>query len=324
MSGVGRAIAATFSVAILANGIRASSAYDEIVAPILRTRCIECHGEQKQKAKLALHTWDALMKGSEGGPVIVASKSAESLLLQRLRLPIDDDEHMPPKDKPQPAAEEIALLALWIERGASQSDGIETLKLSPELSAVAAQLPAKLAAVAKADQEPPWEFDEAAVNQARASLGGKVAELQRKFPGALSYESRTSPALHFTAAAFGHDFGDRELALLVPLGPQLVLLDLSGTAVTDKSAEVWISFPRLRVLRASFTTVGDTTVAALQKLPKLESLTLHATQVSPASVSALTNFSALRALQLGETSAATAAREAKLPVPDTSPEPATR
>jgi hypothetical protein len=308
---------------LVAVPLRAGSAYDELIAPILRARCIECHGEQKQKAKLALHTWDALMRGSDGGPVIVASKPAESLLLQRLRLPIDDEEHMPPKDKPQPAAEEIALLTRWIESGASRSDRVDALKLSPELAAAATQLPAKLAAIAKTEQEPPWELDEAEVAKARAPLAGKVAELQRKFPGALSYESRTSAALHFTAVALGREFGDRELALLAPLGAQLALLDVSGTAVTDKSAEVWVSFPRLRVVRASFTGLGDATVVALQKLPTLQSLTLHATRVSAASVSTFTKFSALRALQVGETAAATAAREAKLPVPATAPEPAT-
>jgi hypothetical protein len=294
--------------------LRAAPAYDEVIAPILRARCSECHGEQKQKGKLALHTWETLMRGSEGGPVIVAGKPSDSLLVQRLRLPLADEEHMPPNDKPQPAADEIALLTRWIERGASHTDGIDALKLSPELATAAAQLPAKLAALPKADQEPLWELDETAVNKARAPLAAKVTELQRKFPGALSYESRTSAALHFTAAALGHEFGDRELALLAPLGSQLLLIDLTDTAVTDQSAGVWKSFPQLRVLRLSFTSIGDATVAALQALPKLESLTLHATKVSPTSVDALATFSALRAVQLGETAAAEAAREAKLPV----------
>jgi hypothetical protein len=252
----------------------------------LRARCAECHGEQKQKAKLALHTWETLMRGSEGGPVIVAGKPAESLLLQRLRLPLADDDHMPPSDKPQPAAEEIALLARWVERGASHTDGIDALKLSPELAAAAAELPKKLSGVAKSEADPVWELDEAAVNKARAPLAAKVAELQKKFPGALSYESRTSATLHFTAAGLGHEFGDAELALLAPLGAQLVLLDVSGTSVTDKSSDVLKMFTQLRVLRANFTEVGDATVAALKTLPKLESITLHATKASAGSAGA--------------------------------------
>jgi hypothetical protein len=289
---------------------RAASAYDDVVAPILRARCAECHGEKKQKAKLALHTFEALIRGSEGGPVIVAGKPGESLLLQRLRLPLDDDDHMPPKDKPQPAPEEIALLTRWIERGASPTSAVGDLGLSPELAAVVAELPRKLTSAAKADAEPPWELDEAAVKTARAPLAAKVAELQKKFPGGLSYESRTSPALHFTAVAFGRDFGDRELALLVPLGAQLVSLDLSGTGVTDASAGVWMSFGALRTLRASFTEIGDATVVSLQNLPKLESLALHATKVTAASTDAFAKFPALRALRIGETPAAALPPEA--------------
>src|SRR5436190_9914480 len=89
----------TICAAVVGSGVgaaRAASAYDEVIAPILRARCAECHGEQKQKAKLALQTWETLMRGSEGGPVVIAGKPGESLLLQRLRLPLADEEHMPP------------------------------------------------------------------------------------------------------------------------------------------------------------------------------------------------------------------------------------
>lgn len=306
------------------NLAQAASAYDEVVAPILNARCTECHGAQKQKGKLALHTWDALMKGSEEDPVIVANKPGESLLLQRLRLPASEDEHMPPSDKPQPAPEEIELLARWVEQGASRTAALSELKLTPKLAAAAAQLPEKLGALTKSESEPIWELDEAAVKAARAPLAAKVAELQHRFPGALTYESRTAATLNFNAVSFGHDFGDRELAELAPIGAQVVLLDLSGTGVTDQAASTWKAFSQLRVLRASFTALGDATVAALQGLLKLESVTLHATRVSAASVAALGKIPSLRVLRLGETTAAAAAREAKLPVAESTAEPDAR
>lgn len=293
---------------------RAASAYDEVVAPILRARCTECHGEQKQKAKLALHSFEALMRGSDGGPVLVAGKPGESVLLERLRLPLDDDEHMPPSDKPQPAPAEIALLTRWIERGASATSSVAELALPADLAAAAAELPTKLPGAPKADLDPVWEFDPAAVERARAPFAAKVAELQRQFPGALSYESRTATTLSFTAAAFGRQFGDRELALLAPLGAELVELDLSSTAVSERSAALWKNFGSLRTLRASFTELGDETVAVLAALPKLESVTLTGTKVGPASVNAFKRLPALRVLRLVDTAAESAAVEAKLPV----------
>src|SRR5262249_46221541 len=42
----------------------------------------------------------------------------ESEMLRRLKLPADDDDHMPPSEKPQPTAEEIAAIEKWIAAGA--------------------------------------------------------------------------------------------------------------------------------------------------------------------------------------------------------------
>lgn len=283
---------------------------------MLKARCTECHGEQKQKAKLALHTWEGLVKGSDAGAVLVAGKPGESALVQRMKLPLTDEEHMPPAEKPQPAAEEIALLVHWIERGASQTATLAELKLPAQLATVAAQLPAKLAAMARAaaQADPLWEFDPAVVEKARAARAAEVAALQRRFPGALSYESRTSAALHFTAAGFGRDFGDAELALLATLREQIVMLDLSGSGVTEKSAEVIGGFSKLRVLRAGSTRVGDKTVRRIAVLPALESISLADTAITEASVGALAKLRTLRALRVAGTAAERAAQAANLPV----------
>lgn len=301
-----------------ATPIRAASAYDEIVAPIFRARCIECHGEQKQKAKLGLHTWEAAMKGSASGPVIVAGRPADSTLMERLRLPASDEDHMPPADHAQPAPEEIAVLAEWIARGATRTATLADLHLAEPLATAARALPAKLAAragtTAAAPVDPLWQLDPAAVAAARAPLAAKVAELQRHFPGGLSYESRTSAALLFTAAGFGRDFDDAALALLAPLQAQLVSLDVSGTGITERSAEVIGGFTRLRVFRASGTRVGDAVAQRLAALPAIESVTLSATAITEASVGPLTKLRTLRALRVAETAAAAAAQAANLPV----------
>ncbi len=301
---------------LASSSLHAASAYDEVIAPIFRARCVECHGEQKQKAKLALHTWEALVKGSDAGAIFVPGKPAESTLVQRMKLPTADEEHMPPAEKAQPAAEEIALLARWIELGASHTATLAELKLPAPLATAAAQLPAKLAAMARtvAHVDPLWELDPAAVEKARAPLAAKVAEVQRRFPGALSYESRTSAVLHFTAAGFGRDFGDAELARLAPLREQIVVLDLSGSGVTEKSAEVIGGFSRLRVLRAGSTQVGDETVRRLAGSIALESLSLADTAITEASVGALAKLRALRALRVAGTAAERAAQGANLPV----------
>ena len=291
-------------------------AFETMIAPFFRARCVECHGEQKQKARLALHAWEMLVRGSDAGPVLVPGKPAESVLVQRLRLPVSDEEHMPPEDHPQPLPEEIALLEHWIARGASAEVTMAELQLPPTLARAVVTLPETWAALPRpsAINELRPEIDAAAVSRARAPLDRHVQALQEHFPGALAYESRGSAALHFTAVGFGREFGDDDLARLGAIAPELVALDISGTAVSDRSAGLLATFGRLRQLRAAYTRVGDATARAVAGLPQLGTLVLSATQVTPACVEALSGMRGLRVLRLADTPAQAAARAANLPV----------
>jgi uncharacterized membrane protein len=89
------------------------------VQPILQARCVECHGPLKQKGDLRLDAFDARwFEPGEFGTVVVAGRAAESELVRRMRLPLDDEDHMPPAKKPQHSVEELATLERWIEAGA--------------------------------------------------------------------------------------------------------------------------------------------------------------------------------------------------------------
>ena len=92
--------------------------YGGLIHPVFEAKCVGCHGADKQKGKLALNTLEALLKGGKSEKTVVAGKSGESELARRTGLPADDDDHMPPKDKDQLSAIEIALLKWWIDAGA--------------------------------------------------------------------------------------------------------------------------------------------------------------------------------------------------------------
>lgn len=117
--------------------------YAAWIAPVLDARCAGCHGAEKQKGEYRVDSLAALLKsGDSEKPGLVAGKSAESLLIQRMELPEDDDEHMPPAEKTQHTADELALLKWWIDSGASDSQ-----KLTDPA------IPADMAAKAKASVE---------------------------------------------------------------------------------------------------------------------------------------------------------------------------
>jgi uncharacterized membrane protein len=94
--------------------------FADVVQPILRQRCSACHGPEKQKGELQVDSLAAMLKGGKSGPALVPGKAAESLMIQRLLLPLEHDDHMPPEGKPQPTPAEIGLLHWWINAGAPE------------------------------------------------------------------------------------------------------------------------------------------------------------------------------------------------------------
>ncbi len=102
------------------------------VLPVLKRTCVSCHGPEKVKAGLRLDTFEGIKKGGDNGAVIKPGKAKASPLIQRLLLPLKHDDHMPPADKPQPTAEEIALLRRWVDAGAP-GDNPATTKLNPSV-----------------------------------------------------------------------------------------------------------------------------------------------------------------------------------------------
>lgn len=93
------------------------------VFPFLKANCIACHNKTTAKADLDMETPESMKKGGEGGPAIVAGKSAESLVVQASLH--QNDMEMPPKNNKSGAhdltPEEIAKLKLWIDQGAKNS-----------------------------------------------------------------------------------------------------------------------------------------------------------------------------------------------------------
>jgi hypothetical protein len=90
--------------------------FDREIRPLLQERCIECHGEKKQKGELRLDAKVHAFKGGHDGPAILAGKADASPLFQRITS-TDEDEKMPPKGDPLTPVQ-ISLIREWINSGA--------------------------------------------------------------------------------------------------------------------------------------------------------------------------------------------------------------
>lgn len=106
--------------------------FQHVILPIFEAKCNKCHNEDKSKGDLRLDTYEMAMKGGENGNNLVAGKPDESLTIQRILLPMDDDEHMPPEGKEQVTPAELAVLRYWIQAGASATQKVSEAQFPPE------------------------------------------------------------------------------------------------------------------------------------------------------------------------------------------------
>ena len=73
--------------------------YGREIQPLLRKRCLGCHGEKKQKGKLRLDLLSSILRGGESGePALVRGDSSASHMV-KLVSGLDPEFVMPPRGK---------------------------------------------------------------------------------------------------------------------------------------------------------------------------------------------------------------------------------
>ena len=104
--------------------VQASASAEEIVdferdiEPIFASRCVECHGTDKQESGLRVDRRASLIRGGDSGlPAIMPGDVGKSYLLELVRGSDDAELRMPPQGDPL-SASQIELLARWIAEGA--------------------------------------------------------------------------------------------------------------------------------------------------------------------------------------------------------------
>jgi hypothetical protein len=290
--------------------------YRDVIAPIMAAKCVSCHGEEKKKGKLQLHTFAAIMKGgSDGETTVIPKNTKDSLMLVRANLPTDDDDHMPPSDEPQLTKEEVAIMKWWIETGASESVTVAAAKPAGDVEAALATLLAKglpkVAAPAKVEKPKPQPLTEAE-KKLVAEITGKLQELN----ASLMPLAQDTEQLRLGVINAADKFGDKELALLAPIAKHVVWVDLARSKVTDAAAETLVQMVNLERLHLENTQFSDAGLAKLGALQKLEYLNLYGDKVTDAGISKLAAAKALKKLfvwQTGVTKNGATALEGQVP-----------
>lgn len=272
--------------------VQEAHAYEDIVAEVIRQKCSSCHGTEKQKGGLRLDKPEFMLKGGKNGKVLVLNDPYASEIYKRILLPANDEFHMPPAEKPQLSAAEIALLQWWISNGHDFGKKIKELPqtdsttqmlrtfqmVSLEASTSSSILPAE--DVSKAPQK---------IIDSLRKIGVLVMPIE---PG------RNYLQVNFLNCTMS---ADSATSLLKPLSGQLVWLRLSGTKLTDKGLRNLAGLISLKRLFLDHTNITDTGILQLNGLKNLEFLNLTTTAVSSGGLQKLDGLQNLARLYIFDT-----------------------
>ena len=262
--------------------------YSDVVKPILQTKCYSCHGENKQKGKLRMDDSLLLMKGGKDGKVIHAGNAKESEMIKRLLLPVDNEDHMPPKEKSQPSENQIVLLEWWISQGAGFGKKVKEVSQPDKIVPVLFALQKTNVVVKEAMDIPVSKVVEAdpIVIEKMRSRGIVVLSVAQNS--------------HYLQANFVTDtvISNEDLQLLSAIKKQLIWLKLGYTNISDVGLTTIGILENLTRLSLEHTSISDSGLRALLSLRSLQYLNLVGTSVTLQGVLQLKNLQSLRSLYL--------------------------
>ena len=264
------------------------------VWPILSKQCVDCHRAPHKdtagkvanpKGGLRLDGAGPIMKGGTDGDAVVAGDPDKSSIYQRILLPPDHEDVMPPKGKGKLLSfHESELIKQWIIEGAGFGDWVGAADGG---GVVAAKKPATKS-----------------VDPLTAGAGPAPAAAQdaiRKLGSLVTPVTTDSPLLRVEWVSGASLVTDKEITALVQIGGNISELDLSDTKITDEALTTIGKFPRLAWLNLNNTAITDAGLAHLKTLTNLSYLNLHSTNISDTALASLTPLRKLRQIYLWKT-----------------------
>jgi hypothetical protein len=249
------------------------------IYPALETKCVACHGTNREQGGFRLDSYEALMAGGKDGVVIAPRNPDGSLLLRKVTLPPTDPHFMPAEGRTPLTPDEIARIRAWIVAGAS-----------PDTASVPGIF------LAEDQEEAPSPVGD------YSALIGEIRQMQQSQTAKLvPVSANPSDGLILRTSDVAANFDDAQLAKFQRFAPFIVEAELGRTAVTDACIATLAPFKNLRALHLEGTAITGRTLGKLSSLSQLSYLNLSATKVTSDALPRLKSMPKLRHLYLFNT-----------------------
>jgi mono/diheme cytochrome c family protein len=268
--------------------LKADDRVYDAVAQVFQQKCNSCHGAGRQRGDLRLDRMEDLLRGGNGGQVLIAGNAQGSELMRRMRLPEDDKQHMPPAGRSQVSEAELRLIGWWIEAGASFD-----LKLAEAAWPDSVASPLEMTPTAGSDLDlaaipsDPVEAADPVLVDSLVRLGVVVTALAEDIHY-LQASFISTPPENYAAA----------LSMLVGLQGQLIGLRMGRKVLGSPELTYIAGLTGLRHLNLEHCLGEGTSLVSLGNLSKLEYLNLTGNPIGMTELEPIGQLAELRSLYL--------------------------
>lgn len=281
--------------------------FQDIVKPIFKQKCEQCHNASKMKGNLRMDEISLLQKGGKHGVIFKPNDVDGSEFIKRILLPEADEEHMPPKGKSQISENELMILKWWIQQGASFDKKVSQLSQSDEIKPILATMGGTGNSSSELKQDR-FVIEENMLTKSVSEVEQSDIEKVRKLGGLILPLSQNNNYVELTFLN-NPKFSDKEAALISIAPTQTLWLKLSNTQITDNSFTQITKLSNLTRLHLENTKITDAAFTSIAALQNLEYLNLTGTSITDKGITPISALKNLKKIYLWKTKVTSAGIE---------------
>lgn len=260
--------------------------YADLIYPVLKSKCFSCHNSEQKSGNLDMTSAAAFVEGGDEGHTIVRGNALESGLFQRVTFPADHSKFMPPRGDPLTYSE-VRILEWWINQGASFESSLTSLEVPKDLSDL-------LREDYGLDLRPRPFYETTKIEPVAADV------LEKMRAGGFKV-NELSEGNNYLRVKVDVEVNPDAFKSLIPASDQIVILDCSGSDVTDQDLE-WVgNLTNLYSLDLGNTQITDNGLAYLKALDRLVILNLYGTDISDRGLISIRSLPDLKKIYLWQT-----------------------